>query len=180
MRMKIALFAASVLYFGCTPAGTAQQSTPAGPNRLVVSIDAQQTFEPVSQYQFGMFIEHLRSLIYRSLWSEMLDDRKFYFPISSKEADAPGQPPGSPLRNMQLRKWRPVGPDEAVEMDNDQPFVGDQSPRIELDGTAPHGIRQTGLALVKGKKYTGRIYLRGALLPRALETKPESPAIGSS
>ncbi len=63
---------------------------------------------------------------------------------------------------MQLRKWRPVGPDEVVVMDNDQPFVGDQSPRIELDGAAPHGIRQTGFALVKGKNYTGRIYLRGA------------------
>ena len=35
-----------------------------------------------------MFIEHIRTLIYRSLWSEMLDDRKFYFPISSTEPDA--------------------------------------------------------------------------------------------
>jgi alpha-L-arabinofuranosidase len=25
----------------------------------------------------------------------------------------------------------------------------------------PHGIQQSGLALVKGKKYVGRIYLRG-------------------
>ena len=46
-------------------------------------------------------------------------------------------------------------------MDKDQPFVGDQSPRIELDSSTPHGIRQSGLALVKGKKYIGRIYLRG-------------------
>jgi len=46
-------------------------------------------------------------------------------------------------------------------MDKDQPFVGDQSPRIELDQSAPHGIRQSGLTLVKGKDYTGRIYLRG-------------------
>ena len=35
-------------------------------------------------------------------------------------------------------------------MDKDQPFVGDQSPRIELDSATPHGIRQTGFALVKG------------------------------
>ena len=62
---------------------------------------------------------------------------------------------------MQLRKWRPVGPDEVVVMDKDQPFVGDQSPRIALDPSTPHGIRQSGLALVKGKKYAGRIYLRG-------------------
>src|SRR5208283_1928567 len=32
---------------------------------------------------------------------------------------------------------------------------------IELDLATPHGIRQSGLALVKGKQYTGRIYLRG-------------------
>jgi len=63
---------------------------------------------------------------------------------------------------MQLHKWRPVGPDEAVVMDKDQPLVGDQSPRIALDSTAPHGIRQSGFALVKGKKYIGRVYLRAA------------------
>ena len=103
-----------------------------------------------------MFIEHIRTLIYRSLWAEMLDDRKFYFPISSKEPDAvPVQQDGGPFRNMQLRKWRPIGPDDVVTMDKEQPFVGDQSPRIELDASTPHGIRQTGLALVKGKKYTG-------------------------
>jgi hypothetical protein len=107
-----------------------------------------------------MFIEHIGTLIYRSLWSEMLDDRKFYFPISSKESQGP---PGGPFRGMQLRKWRPVGPDEVVVMDTDRPFVGDQSPRIRLDPSASHGIRQSGLALVKGKKYAGRIYLRGNL-----------------
>ena len=66
---------------------------------IVVNIDAQQTAEPVSKYEFGMFIEHIGTLIYRSLWSEMLDDRKFYFPISSKEPDAPAAQQGGPLRN---------------------------------------------------------------------------------
>jgi alpha-N-arabinofuranosidase len=46
-------------------------------------------------------------------------------------------------------------------MDKEKPFVGDQSPRISLDPAAPHGVQQEGLALVKGKQYTGRIYLRG-------------------
>ncbi len=95
MRIRIRLFAVAVSCFGCAYA-TYAQSAPAAPDPLTVSIDAQQTFEPVSQYQFGMFIEHLRSLIYRSLWSEMLDDRKFYFPISSKDLDtSPQPPPGS-------------------------------------------------------------------------------------
>ncbi|MGH9528298.1 MAG: alpha-N-arabinofuranosidase [Terriglobales bacterium] len=136
----------------------AQQTEPTVPDRLTVNVDTKQTAEPVSKYEFGMFIEHIGALIYRSLWSEMLDDRKFYFPITSKEE---ASPPRQGFRGMQLRKWRPVGPDEVVVMDQDHPFVGDQSPRIELDSSTPHGILQSGIALVKGKKYTGRIYLRG-------------------
>ena len=50
---------------------------------------------------------------------------------------------------------------DEIEMDKKAPFVGDQSPVIQLDAKSPHGIRQTGLGLVKGKQYTGRIYLRG-------------------
>jgi alpha-N-arabinofuranosidase len=128
---------------------------------ITTSIDANQVGTPVSKYLYGMFIEHIGTTIYRSLWSEMLDDRKFYFPISSREPKPADQAQAGPMRNMQLRKWRPVGPDEFVVSDKDQPFVGDQSPRIELDASTPHGMRQSGLALVKGKKYTGRIYLRG-------------------
>jgi alpha-N-arabinofuranosidase len=50
------------------------------PSPIVVTVDPQKTPPAISNYEFGMFIEHLRTLIYRSLWSEMLDDRKFYFP----------------------------------------------------------------------------------------------------
>ncbi|MGD0697764.1 MAG: alpha-N-arabinofuranosidase [Terriglobia bacterium] len=151
MRLFLMLvFAAPCLAYG--------QETAQSSKRVVATIDATKTSEPVSKYEYGMFIEHIGSLIYRSLWAEMLDDRKFYFPISSKES-APAQP--GPFRGMQLRKWRPIGPDEVVVMDKDHPFVGDQSPRIQLDPSTPHGIRQSGIALVKGKKYTGRIWLRG-------------------
>jgi len=45
-------------------------------------------------------------------------------------------------------------------MDKEHPFVGEQSPRIELDASAPRGIRQKGFSLVKGKKYTGQVWLR--------------------
>src|ERR1700726_4563508 len=83
------------------------------PSPIVAIVDAQHTAEPVSKYEFGMFIEHIGPLIYRSLWAEMLDDRKFYFPINSKEPTAPAAPQGGFRRN-QLRKWRPVGPDESV------------------------------------------------------------------
>jgi alpha-N-arabinofuranosidase len=143
------------------PPGQGRQTVTGAPDSLAVTIHTQQTAEPVSKYVFGMFIEHIGPLIYRSLWSEMLDDRKFYFPISSKKpAASAGRRGGGPGREA-LRQWRPVGADDVVVMDKDQPFVGDQSPRVELDSSTPHGIRQSGLALVQGKKYTGRIYLRG-------------------
>src|SRR5581483_456376 len=80
------------------------------PQPVNVTIDLSKTSPAISKYEFGMFIEHIGPLIYRSLWSEMLDDRKFYFPISSKEPEVEGRRGGFP--GMQLRKWRPVGPDE--------------------------------------------------------------------
>lgn len=126
--------------------------------QVKVTIDAGRTSEPVSKYEYGMFIEHLGSLIYRSLWAEMLDDRKFYYPVTSKEPAAAGE---GPMRRFAPRRWRPVGGDGVVTMDQDRPFTGQQSPRIELDRATPHGIEQAGLALVKGKRYTGRIFLRG-------------------
>ena len=42
------------------------------------------------------------------------------------------------------------------------PFVGDQSPRVALDAKEAHGIRQSGIALVKGKRYTGRIVVNAS------------------
>jgi alpha-L-arabinofuranosidase len=161
MKTRISLFIVAALWLGLAAPTAAPQAEPRVPDRLAVTINTQQTAERVSKYEFGMFIEHIGSLIYRSLWAEMLDDRKFYFPITSKEPETQGRRQGGGFPGMQLKKWRPVGPDEVVEMDKDHPFVGEQSPRIALNTSTPVGIRQSGLALVKGMKYTGRIYLRG-------------------
>ena len=95
MNLRIASFARAAFFLGSSLSVAAQQAQPSVPSRLIANIDAQQTAEPVSKYEFGMFIEHIRTLIYRSLWAEMLDDRKFYFPISSKEPDAPVPQQGS-------------------------------------------------------------------------------------
>lgn len=158
--MRIAFLAAAALWLPCA-AAAGQNAEPAVPKRVVVNIDAHKTSEPTSKYEFGMFIEHIGPLIYRSLWSEMLDDRKFYFPISSAKPKAQEQRQGGGFRGMQLRKWRPFGPDDVVLMDKDHPFVGDQSPRIALAPSTPHGIRQSGLAVVGGQHYTGHIWLCG-------------------
>jgi alpha-L-arabinofuranosidase len=160
MRVKGWMFAAAAIWLGCMGAASAQQPRSGVPERLQVTIDTQTTSPPISKYLYGQFIEHIRSTMYSSLWAEMLDDRKFYFPITDAKPEPPAQAGGGPFGGR-LREWRPVGGDDVVVMDKSQPFVGEQSPRISLDPTTPHGIQQSGLALVKGKKYTGRIYLRG-------------------
>jgi alpha-N-arabinofuranosidase len=158
MKMRFAPLTAIALCLA--PLASAAQPAAVIPSeRLVADIDARETAAPVSKYVFGMFIEHIGRTMYSSLWAEMLDDRKFYFPIVAKDPE-PRQPENPMSRMMRLRKWRPVGGDDVVVMDKERPFVGDQSPRVALDAEAPHGIRQAGLALVKGKKYTGRIVVK--------------------
>lgn len=145
----------------------AQSPATATPQPIAVEVHAQQTGDPTSPYEFGMFIEHIGPLIYRSLWSEMLDDRKFYFPIQAAEPGTPAQRSGGGFPGMQLRKWHPVGPGGMVTMDKAQPFVGEQSPRIALDASTPHGIQQSGITLVRGKRYVGHVWLRGTPGSRA-------------
>lgn len=148
------ILAAAALWLVSTGAATAQQQ--AVPDPLKVSINTAQTSDAVTKYEFGQFIEHIAKTMYSSLWAEMIDDRKFFFPITSKEPEQDRRGFGG-----QTRRWTSVGLDQ-IEMDKKAPFVGDQSPVIQLDAKAPHGIRQTGLGVVKGKQYTGRIYLKGA------------------
>ncbi len=105
-----------------------------------LAIDATKKGHPVSKYIYGQFIEHLGRCIYGGIWAEMLEDRKFYDPVGGG---------GSP--------WKASG-ETTVFMDGDNSFVGDHSPRI----AAPGGIVQGGLGLVDGKKYVGRIWLKGA------------------
>jgi alpha-N-arabinofuranosidase len=138
------------------------------PSPIVATVDARQVKEPISKYDYGMFIEHIGNLINHSLWSEMLDDRKFYFPIDSKpEPEQPGAPAALRQR-MRYKKWRPIGPDEFVTTDNKHVFVGEHSPEVKLEAATPHGIQQSGLALINGKSYVGRVYL--AVTPGAKVT----------
>ena len=129
MKIRIALLAAAAFCFGSSLAGTAQEPAPNVPDQLNVTINTQQTADPVSKYVFGSFIEHIGGTIYKSVWAELLDDRKFWFPITSKEDALPAGQNAAQRQRMALRKWRPVGPDDAITLDEDQPFVGDPARR---------------------------------------------------
>lgn len=139
-------------------AGTAGAAAPAA---VHARLDLTAQHRAVSPYEYGMFIEPIGPLVARSLWAEMLDDRKFYFPIVTADHDpklpvsAEGRPP------MTLRKWRPVGDPAAVTMVTKGAYVGAQDVAVALAGGDARGIAQQGLGVAKGRRYTGHVVIRG-------------------
>jgi alpha-N-arabinofuranosidase len=120
-----------------------------------VTIDASKTGPPISKRLYGQFVEHIGGIVNTGIWAEMLDDRKFYLPVTAKAAP---QPQG---RRAPMRRWTPIGPEESVVMDASRAYTGDHSPQVKLSGAEPRGVRQAGLAVKKGKAYTGRVVLAG-------------------
>ncbi|MBB6251128.1 alpha-L-arabinofuranosidase C-terminal domain-containing protein [Nitrospirillum iridis] len=129
---------------------------------VTARIDLTHPAAAVTPYAYGMFIEPIGGLLNRALWAELLDDRKFYFPVVAEGQDPP-QPEsveGKPA--LVNRKWRPLGDAAAVTMDKTQPYVGTHSVRVALDGIGPHGFGQNGVAVTVGKAYAGHVVARGA------------------
>jgi alpha-L-arabinofuranosidase len=123
-----------------------------------VTIDASRNAAPISKYIYGQFLEHIGGIVNNNIWAEMLDDRKFYFPITSHPAP---EPAGPSWRRTALRHWMPIGADEFVTMDADNPYVGKHTPMVKLSLAEAHGIQQAGLAVRKGRSYSGRVMLAG-------------------
>ncbi len=140
-------------------AGAQAQVRP--PSPLVATIDGAQRSAPVSRYEYGMFIEPIGNLVARTLWAEMLDDRKFYFPVVAESKDAPPRPTVEGRPGATYRKWRPIGGDDVVMMDRAGPFVGKQSASVVADPLVPRGLQQAGLGVAQGKRYDGYIWLNG-------------------
>jgi alpha-N-arabinofuranosidase len=152
LRLRPALSGATVQAVTARATGRGVQG-----QRVRAVIDARKTYAPISKYVYGQFLEHIGSIVNKGLWAEMLDDRKFFYPVVDKEPEAaPGRFGRAPLR-----RWTAVGPADAVIMDSDRPFTGKHSPLVRLAGAEPRGIRQAGLTLVKNAAYAGRVVLAG-------------------
>ena len=144
---------------------------PAQARVSTVRVDVAEQGEPISKYIYGQFIEHLGRCIYGGLWAEMLEDRKFYYPVTG-EAPAwtmykPGprswDGEGHPYELLMRSPWMIVGDKEAVSMVTQDSYVGQHTPRIALPGDGkPGGLLQERLGLVNGREYTGRIVLAGS------------------
>ncbi|BBO31190.1 alpha-L-arabinofuranosidase C-terminal domain-containing protein [Lacipirellula parvula] len=122
-----------------------------------VKINAAERRPDINPFIYAQFIEHLGRCIYGGIWAEMLEDRKFYFPITENYA---------PYKSLEKTEfpvvgaspWQIIGSADGVAMTKEKPFVGEQTPQI----AAGHGIRQRDLGVVQGKKYIGYAWLKSA------------------
>ncbi|MBN1854248.1 MAG: hypothetical protein JW829_16080, partial [Pirellulales bacterium] len=93
--------------------------------------------------------------IYGGIWAEMLEDRKFYFPID-KNYDPYQSLEKTNFPVVGASPWQILGDQNGVQMVQKDAFVGDQTPCI-----APgSGIRQRDLGVIGRKQYQGSIWLR--------------------
>jgi alpha-L-arabinofuranosidase len=122
---------------------------------VAATIDATRTGPPITKLVFGGFMEPATTFV----WAEMLADRKFYAEVTSKPI---ATPTGGFGRRGPQRRWLPLGPDASVLMDRQKAYVGEWSPRVQLDSSARRGVDQAGLVLKGGRAYTGRVILAGS------------------
>ena len=131
----------------------AQEATPA-PS---ITIDAAKVGAPLSPNVYSQFIEHLGRCIYGGIWAEMLEDRKFYHPVSADY---------NPYRGLResafpvvgASPWQIVGGPGTVIMETEKPFVGRHTPVVK----GGSGLRQLDLGVTKGKDYVGYAWVKSA------------------
>ena len=136
----------------------------AAPAELKITVHAGQTKEPISKYVYGQFIEHLGRCIYGGIWAEMLEDRKFYFPVTGDY---------QPYRSLQdtpypvvgALPWQIVGAAESVTMVSENAFVGAHTPQVAADS----GLRQRDLGLLRDRAYQGYIWLKAPSGPAQVD-----------
>lgn len=156
-RHKVDLMRRNLL-LGSAALGAAAWIPPvfAAPGGIRATIDTGATRPPISPMIYGGFIEHIGNLINHSLWSETLDDRKFYYGVLAERDRKPDDRRGA---MGYMEKWVAIGPVSAIALDTERPYVGEHSPVVTLDGAQERGMVQHGLALKSGTAYNGRIVL---------------------
>ncbi len=122
---------------------------------VTVTIETGQQGPPISPFIYGQFIEHLGRCIYGGIWAEMLEDRKFHFPVTA-DYDPYKRLTDTPFPVVGASPWQIIGPAEGVTMVAEDSFVGEHTPCI----ASQCGIRQRDLGIVKGKTYKGYIWLK--------------------
>lgn len=138
-----------------------------GAQPMQVAIDTNKTSEPISKYVYGQFIEHLGRCIYGGIWAEMLEDRKFYFPVKDEfkpwsTATDRDHWNGGDFPVLTGSPWKVLGGRNVIHMMKENVFVGEHTPQIQLKGDGTFcGIEQGELALEEGRDYIGYVIAAG-------------------
>lgn len=120
-----------------------------------VTLAPGRTREPISPYIYGQFIEQMgRCVNGGGIWSELIEDRKFYYPIEKGEHLAAD---GKPFKAKS--PWSVIG-DARVRQSTDMPFVGRWSPAVEVETEG--GVRQEHVGFRSNVDTVGYIWLDGA------------------
>jgi hypothetical protein len=109
----------------------------------------------MSEHIYGQFIEHLGRCIYGGIWAEMLEDRKFFHPITAEY---------NPYRSLRdtafpvvgASPWEIMGDPKSVSMRTEEPFVGRHTPLVD-PGTAGCGSVTWAS---RGQRYVGYVWLK--------------------
>ncbi len=135
-----------------------------------VDVDATTVGAPISPLLYGQFIEHIGHGIYGGIWAEMLEDRKFFYPVSGAapawEMFTPGtnawEGEGHPYELLVRSPWMILGDKQAVTMSGEGTLTGAPCPLLRSAGGMPVGLMQERLALRDERDYVGRIVLAGS------------------
>ncbi len=122
-----------------------------------ITADVNDTGAPIHPFVFGQFIEHLGRCIYGGIWAEMLEDRKFYFPVTP-QYDPYGDARDDAYPVVSSSPWQIMGSPNGVVMAGEDSFVGDHTPLVR-EGS---GIRQQDLGVVAGKAYVGHLWVKSS------------------
>jgi alpha-L-arabinofuranosidase len=146
-----------------------------------IKIDVNQTNAPIEKYIYGQFIEHMGKCIYGGIWAEMLEDRKFYFPVTYEfNPWATGEDKyweSGEFTFLNGSPWEVMGSENTVSMDAHTPYCGEHSVKVNVPGNgSAAGIKQARLAVEANKKYTGYAVFKGNknVLPIIIQLKSQN------
>ncbi len=132
---------------------------------------------PIHPFIYGQFVEHMGRCIYGGIWAEMLEDRKFCFPVTPdynpygnqvlSDPDFPGVIDATEFPVVSASPWEIVGDVSGLEMVTQDRFVGQHTPKIRA-GT---GVRQNDLGVREGMNYPGYIWAKPLNGPSEVEVR---------
>lgn len=128
--------------------------------KATITVHADHVLHPVSPYLTGACLEDVNHEVYGGIYSQMIFGESFQEPAADNVAGA--------VSGM----WNPVRSGTAAgrwSLETTNPFVGTQSQVITFTvgtgqvGIANQGLNHWGMALVRGRSYTGCLDVRAAV-----------------